>query len=117
MINKTISLSSPEGARRLQTGGKSPRYKMITCDILVIIAMLVAGCGKIHTCYCREKSDFEIIDTALFESVTVITYDDSTACVRESGMDCSFWNQHDTLEEYLPEYGVLRYYVFECQEK
>ena len=91
--------------------------KKTFCVILVTIAMIAEGCGKIHTCYCREKSDFDIIDTALFESVTVITIDDSTASVRESAMDCSFWSLHDTLEEYLPEYGVLRHYVFDCVEK
>ena len=91
--------------------------KVTICILLVMAALMAAGCGKIHTCYCREISDFDIIDTALFESVTVITIDDSSASVRESAMDCSFWNQHDTLEEYLPEYGVLRHYVFDCVEK
>ena len=87
--------------------------------ILVVIAMMAAGCGKIHTCYCGEKSDFDIIDTALFESFTVITIDDSVSpYVRESAMECSYWSSlHDTLEEYLPEYGIRMYYFVDCHEK
>ena len=91
--------------------------KKTFCVILVTIAMIAEGCGKIHTCYCREKSDFDIIDTALFGSVTVITIDDSsTSYVRESAVECSYWSLQDTLVQDLPEYGIRRYCVFECQE-
>lgn len=85
--------------------------------ILVVMALLAAGCGKIRTCYCHNNYYFDVIDTALFESFTVITIEDSSASyVRESAVECSYWGQQDTLEEYLPEYGVLMHYVFECQE-
>ena len=80
--------------------------------------MIAAGCGKIHTCYFGEKSDFDIIDTTLFESFTVITIDDSVSpYVRESAMECSYWSLQDTLVQDMPEYGIRRYYVFECHEK
>ena len=93
--------------------------KNVTISILLVIAALMAaGCGKIRTCYCMNNSYYDIIDTALFESFTVITIDDSSVLyVRESAMECSFWNSPDTIGQYLPEYGIQVYYSFECQEK
>ena len=86
--------------------------------ILVVMALLAAGCGKIRTCYCHNNYYFDVIDTALFESFTVITIEDSSASyVRESAVECSYWSLQDTLVQDLPEYGIRRYCVFECQEK
>jgi len=91
--------------------------KKTFCVILVTIAMIAEGCGKIRTCYCHNNYYFDIIDTALFESFTVITIDDSsTSYVRESAVECSYWSLQDTLVQDLPEYGIRRYCVFECQE-
>jgi hypothetical protein len=87
------------------------------CILLVVIMLMAAGCGKIRTCYCMDYGYYDIIDTALFESFTVITFEDSLAYVRESAMDCSFWGMQDTLAQDMPEYGIRRYYVFECHEK
>ena len=81
---------------------------------------MAAGCGKIRTCYCMDNSYFDIIDTALHDSVPYPypIYDSSITYERESAMECSFWSSlHDTLEEYLPEYGIRMYYFGECHEK
>ena len=93
------------------------------CILLVIAVLMAAGCGKFHTCSCIDSYYYDIIDTALYDSVLsnidsfdypVYVYPPSP---RESAVECSYWGQQDTLEEYLPEYGVLMHYVFECQEK
>ena len=42
--------------------------------ILVVMALLAAGCGKIRTCYCMNNSYFDIIDTALHDSVPYPIY-------------------------------------------
>ncbi len=92
--------------------------KNVTICILWIIAALVtAGCGKIRTCYCMDNSYFDIIDTALYDSVPWPIYDNSVIYESESAMECSFWNFQDTVGQYLPEYGIQVYYSFECHEK
>ena len=85
--------------------------------ILVIIAMMAAGCGKIRTCYCMDNSYFDIIDTALYDSVPWPIYDNSVIYDWESAMECSYWNFQDTVGQYLPEYGIRMYISFECHEK
>ena len=85
--------------------------------ILVIIAMLAAGCGKIRTCYCMDNSYFDIIDTALYDSVPWPIYDNSVIYDWESAMECSYWSSWDTVGQYLPEYGIQMYISFECHEK
>ena len=87
------------------------------CILLVITAILAAGCGKIRTCYCMDNSYFDIIDTALHDSVPYPIYDNSVLYERESAMECSFWNSRDTVGQYLPEYGIRMYFSFECHEK
>ena len=89
------------------------------CILLVITAMMVAGCGKIRTCYCMDNSYFDIIDTALHDSVPYPypIYDSSITYERESAMDCSYWSSRDTVGQYLPEYGIQMYYFVECHEK
>ena len=79
--------------------------------------LMAAGCGKIRTCYCMDNSYFDIVDTALFDSVPIPIYDNSMQYVRESAMECSYWNSRDTIGQYIPKYGLQMYYVFECQEK
>ncbi len=39
------------------------------CILLVITAIIAAGCGEIRTCYCMDNSYYDIIDTALHDSV------------------------------------------------
>ena len=87
------------------------------CILLVVIMLMAAGCGKIRTCYCMDNSYFDIVDTALFDSVPIPIYDNSMQYVRESAMECSYWNSRDTIGQYIPKYGIQMYYVFECQEK
>lgn len=87
------------------------------CILLVVIMLMAAGCGKIRTCYCMDNSYFDIVDTALFDSVPIPIYDNSMQYVRESAMECSYWNSRDTIGQYIPEYGIQVYYSFECQEK
>lgn len=89
------------------------------CILLVITAMMAAGCGKIRTCYCMDNSYYDIIDTALHDSVPYPypIYDSSITYERESAMECSYWSMQDTLEEYLPEYGIQLFYFVECSEK
>jgi hypothetical protein len=85
--------------------------------ILVIIAMMAAGCGKIRTCYCLDNSYYDIIDTALHDSIPYPVYDNSLPYEMESAMECSFWETRDTIGQYLPEYGIQMYFSFECHEK
>lgn len=87
------------------------------CILLVITAIMAAGCGKIRTCYCMDNSYYDIIDTALHDSVPYPIYDNSVPYERESAMDCSYWSSRDTVGQYIPKYGIQMYYVFECQEK
>ena len=87
------------------------------CILLVITALMTTGCGKIRTCYCMDNSYFDIIDTALFDSVPIPISDNSVIYDRESAMECTYWNSRDTVGSYIPEYGIRTYYVFECWEK
>jgi len=81
------------------------------------MTLMMAGCGKIRTCYCMDNSYFDIIDTALFDSVPIPIIDNSVIYDWESAMECSFWETRDTIGQYIPEYGIQMYYSFECQEK
>lgn len=91
--------------------------------ILVVMALLAAGCGKIRTCYCSDSSYYDIIDTALYDSVlsNIDSFDFPIYDVlyppspRESAVECSYWNKRDTI--YNAEWGIRDYYFFECQEK
>ena len=87
------------------------------CILLVITALMAAGCGKIHTCTCWSWIKFDIIDTTLHNSVPFPIYDYNVRYERESAMECSFWNFQDTVGQYLPEYGIQIYYVLDCYEK
>ena len=87
------------------------------CILLVIATLMAAGCGKIHTCYCNyDNSYIDIIDTALYDSITILV-DDFPEPARESALECSYWNYHDTVGQYLPEYGIRRHTVLECREQ
>ena len=91
--------------------------KKIKLAILVVMALMAAGCGKIHTCTCWSWIKFDIIDTTLHNSVPFPIYDYNVRYERESAMECSFWNFQDTVGQYLPEYGIQMYLSFECHEK
>lgn len=87
--------------------------------IWVVLAMMAAGCGKVRTCQCNyDNSYYDIIDTALYDSVfsigIVSVYPEPP---RESAVECSYWNYHDTVGRYIPEYGIRSYTVLECYEK
>ncbi len=85
--------------------------------ILVVMALLAAGCGKIRTCYCMNNSYFDIIDTALHDSVPYPIYENSFLYERESAVECSYWSYQDTVGHYMPEYGIRTYAVLDCHEK
>ena len=92
--------------------------------IWVVLAMMAAGCGKIRTCQCYHISHIDIIDTALYDSMpipiydnSVPFYDDYVSIERESAVECSYWNIHDTVGTYLPKYGIREYYDIECHEQ
>ena len=84
--------------------------------ILVVMALLAAGCGKIRTCECAFYTPFDIVDTALADSVLGYPVTINVS-YRESAMECSYWNSRDTVGQYLPEYGIQMYISFECHEK
>ena len=85
--------------------------------ILAAVVLMAVGCGKIRTCYCMDNSYYDIIDTALFDSVPIPISDNSVIYDRESAMECTYWSSRDTVGSYIPEYGIRTYYVFECWEK
>ena len=87
--------------------------------ILVIIAMMAVGCGKIHTCHCVSYTGYDIVDSALVDSVGLgwMPMDIMNFTTRESAVECSFWSYRDSVGEYLPEWGVRTYSVLECYEQ
>ena len=87
------------------------------CILLVITAIIAAGCGKIRTCYCMDNSYYDIIDTALYDSVPYPIYDNSVLYERESALDCSYWSYQDTVGHYMPEYGIRTYAVIKKNKK
>ena len=91
--------------------------KKIKLAILVVMALMAAGCGKFHSCRCWSYTPFDIIDTALYDSVSYPLYDNIIPYERESAMECSFWSSRDTVGQYLPEYGIQMYYVIDCYEE
>ena len=86
------------------------------CLILLAMALMTAGCGKIRTCECAFYTPFDIVDTALADSVHGYPVTINVS-YRESAMECSYWNSRDTVGQYLPEYGIQIYYVLDCYEK
>ena len=92
--------------------------KNVTIILLVIAALMAAGCGKIRTCYCSyDNSYIDIIDTALYDSMPIPIVCVYPEPARESAVECSYWNYHDTVGQYLPEYGIRNHTVLECREK
>lgn len=87
--------------------------------IWVVLAMMAAGCGKIRTCRCWSDVTVDIVDTALFASF--YDYFDENEFrhldIRESAVECSYWNTRDTVGTYMPEYGIRWHYIYECREK
>ena len=86
------------------------------CILLVFAALMAAGCGKIRTCECAFYTPFDIVDTALADSVHGYPVTINVS-YRESAVECSYWNSRDTVGQYLPEYGIQIYYVLDCYEK
>ena len=86
------------------------------CILLVITAILAAGCGKFHSCECAYYTPFDIVDTALADSVHGYPVNINISH-RESAMECSYWSSRDTVGQYLPEYGIQMYYVIDCYEE
>lgn len=91
--------------------------KVTICILWVITALMAAGCGKIRTCTCWSWTKYDIIDTTLHDSVHFPIYDYMARYDWESAMECSHWSSRDTVGQYLPEYGIQVYYVFDCYEK
>ena len=86
--------------------------------ILVIIAMVAMRCGKIRTCYCTSYTSYDIVDSALVDSVGLGWMPMNTyVSTRESAVECSYWSYRDSVGEYLPEWGVRTYHNFNCSEK
>ncbi|MBR4645892.1 MAG: hypothetical protein IKO75_02090 [Bacteroidales bacterium] len=92
--------------------------KKTFCVIYVVMAMMAARCGKMHTCYCASYTGYDIVDSALVDSVGLGWMPmDMYFTTRESAVECSYWNYRDSVGEYLPEWGVRTYYVLECYEQ
>ncbi len=86
------------------------------CILLVITALMAAGCGKFHTCTCWSYIAFDIVDTALADSVQAYPLATNLEH-RESAVECSYWSYQDTVGHYMPEYGIRTYGVLDCGEK
>lgn len=86
------------------------------CILLVITALMAAGCGKIRTCTCWSYIDVDIVDTALADSVQAYPLATNLEH-RESAVECSYWSYQDTVGHYMPEYGIRTYGVLDCGEK
>ena len=90
--------------------------KVTICILLVMAALMAAGCGKFHSCVCAEYTAWDIVDTALADSVQaypVSTY----VSTRESAIECSYWTKRDSVGQYLPESGIRVYYILDCGEE
>jgi hypothetical protein len=87
------------------------------CILLVIATLMTAGCGKFHSCECSSYTTWDIVDTALADSVQGYPISGVVFSTRESAMECTYWSSRDTVGSYIPEYGIRTYYVFECWEK
>ena len=86
--------------------------------IWVVLAMMAAGCGKIRTCHCVSFTGYDIVDSALVDSVGLGWMPmDMYFTNRESAAECYYWNYRDSVGEYLPEWGVRTYSVIECIEQ
>ena len=86
------------------------------CILLVITALMAAGCGKFHTCTCWSGIAFDIVDTALADSVQAYPLATNLEH-RESTVECSYWSYQDTVGHYMPEYGIRTYGFIDCGEK
>lgn len=92
--------------------------KLSVIWILLAGTYLMAGCGKSRTCFCLTGIAYEIIDTALVDSLGWGTIPLSTdGGTRESTVECSYWNEYDTVGQYLPDLGLQAYSYIECHEK